>query len=219
VDGEQHPSKVALRRAREQVLEQLSEGFAKDEIGLDEFERRVDDAYRATSAHALAPLVADLATAEGAPVALETSPRALSLVAAATRPTRALAILGSTERRGRFRVDDGMQALAVLGNVELDLREVELPPGVTHLYVRAICGNVEITVPPTLAVECEGTTVLGNFETVSRVPPEGSEGPLLRIIGSAFLGNVEIHTRPRHQSVDAGPRTKLLATCSKPSQR
>jgi hypothetical protein len=196
VEGDQHPKKVALRGAREQVLEQLSDGFARDEIGLDEFERRVDGAYRAASVDELTPLVGDL-TPGAAPLAVP-EPRSQALARPAqVAPRRAMAILGSIERSGRFRVDDGMRVMAVLGNVELDLRDVELGPGVTHLYVKAVFGNVEITVPPTLAVECEGSSVLGNFETVNRVPPEGASGPLLRIIGSAVLGNVEITTRPR----------------------
>lgn len=196
MEGDEHPSKVVLRGERERVLERLSEGFARDELGLDEFERRVDDAYRATSVQALAPLVNDLTNPAGDPLAVASTPRALAMPDAPSAP-RAVAVLGSTVRRGRFRVVDGMKALSVFGNVELDLREVDLPPGVTHLYVRAVFGNVEITVPPTLAVECEGASVLGNFETVSRVPPEGGDVPLLRIIGSAVFGNVEIHTRPR----------------------
>ena len=48
------------------------------------------------------------------------------------------------------------------GNVEIDQRDVTLGPGVTTLKVHAVLGNVEITVPPSLIVDCEGTGVLGS---------------------------------------------------------
>ncbi|GEM_PF-2927616 len=41
MDGEQHPTRIAWRQARESTIEQLSEGFARDELSLDEFDKRV----------------------------------------------------------------------------------------------------------------------------------------------------------------------------------
>ena len=199
MQGERHPARVALRDARERVLERLSEGFTQDELGLDEFERRVDDAYRAASIEALAPIIADLSPQLPKAGALAPAARAdaLSTAEAAPRAARVAAILSSLERGGRFQLVHGMRALAVLGNLELDLRDVVLPPGVTELYVRAVFGNVEITPPPDLAVECEGSGLLGNISSLSRLPPEGEGGPVLRVVGSVFAGNIEIHTRPR----------------------
>ena len=110
----------------------------------------------------------------------------------------ARAILGNLERRGRFVVEDGMKATAIFGNVELDLRDVVLAPGRTHLEVRAVFGNVELVVPPELSVECEGSGILGSFSSIHRIPPEGSdERAVLVIHGSAVFGNVEIRTLPR----------------------
>ena len=40
MQGERHPARLAVTAAREQVLEQLSEAFAKDELGLDHYEGR-----------------------------------------------------------------------------------------------------------------------------------------------------------------------------------
>jgi hypothetical protein len=107
-------------------------------------------------------------------------------------------VLGNVERRGRFRLSNGDRVLSVMGNVELDLRDALLPDGVTTIFVRAVLGNVEITVPPTLPVECEGAGILASFAELNRLPAEGSgTGPVLRIVGRAVLGNVEIRTLPR----------------------
>ena len=211
--GERHPARLAVTEAREQVLEQLSDAFAKDELGLDEFEARVDGAYQASTEVGLRALVKDLSPPRGAATSelARSAPEpatALAQVGAAPRRARVLSVLGNVERRGRFAVPDGYRATAVLGNLELDLRDVAFPEGVTHLHVRAVLGNIEIVVPPHLPVECEGTGILASFAQLNRLPAEGSaSGPVLRIIGSAVLGNVEIRTLPRGLSAaDQRPR-------------
>jgi hypothetical protein len=222
MDGEQHPARVLLRATRERVIEHLSAAFAKDEIGLDEFERRIDAVYRGRVPEELTALVGDLspttlavsAEAGAAPAVAHAAElvRPELAITGPSRPKMVRAFLGNVERAGPFPLSDHTRAVAVLGNLELDLRDIALPNGVTHLHVRSVLGNVEITVPPDLAVECEGSGVLGSFTSVNRVPPgESHEGPVLRIIGSAVLGSVEVRTRPRgYAPGHAVPRTKLL---------
>jgi hypothetical protein len=223
MQGDQHPALVLLRTARERVLEALSEAFRRDEIGLDEFEARVDRAYAAPTPDELTKLVSDLSPVVGAsPVLAVTDssvasragapPASLALAPhAGARRRGPVAIFASVERGGRFVLESGYRAVAILGNVELDLREVAFPPGVTELFVRAVMGNVEITVPPHLAVECEGGALFGSFSAVNRRPAEGAEErPVLRVIGSAVFGNVEVHTRPTvtpaSHALQLGPR-------------
>jgi len=198
--GERHPARLAVTEAREQILAQLSDAFAKDELGLDEFEARVDSAYQASTEEGLRVLVKDLSAAPVAPTALVAASTASSatLLASSARAPRVLAVLGNVERRGRFQVPNGYRATSVLGNLELDLRDVAFPDGVTEIHVRAVLGNIEIIVPPSLPVECEGSGILASFAELNRLPAEGNgTGPRLRIIGSALLANVEIRTLPR----------------------
>ncbi len=101
------------------------------------------------------------------------------------------------ERRGQWAVTGSSGALAVLGSVVIDLRDVILPPGVTTIQVSAVLGSVEIIVPPNLAVESDGSSILGSFEGIQRVPHDlDPESPVLRVQGRAVLGSIEIHTRP-----------------------
>jgi hypothetical protein len=191
--GERHPARLAVAEARERVLERLSDAFAQDQLGLEEFETRVDSAYQASTEPGLSALVRDLA-----PLPAPRRAEPLASTALSSSAPRALAVLGNVERRGRFRLVNGYRATSVLGNIELDLRDVVLPPGVTEIRVRAVLGNIEITVPPQLAVECEGSGILASFASMNRVPAEGGDdAPVLRIVGSAVLGNVEIRTLPR----------------------
>jgi hypothetical protein len=210
LDGEAHPRNVALREARDAALERLSESFARDELSLDEFERRIDRAYAASAEAELHPLVADLPAgaattlARAAPAPLAASSRGPE------RPRLALAVFGHVERRVGGDIPRGSTVSAVFGNVELDLRQLALPPGVTELHVRAVFGNVELTVPPTLAVECAGTPVFGSFASLDRRPRAGAGEPVLRIVGSAVFGNVEIKTLPSRELLEAGQRARRL---------
>ena len=202
MEGDRHPARLAVTRAREQVLEQLSDAFAKDELGLDEFEARVDGAYQATTELGLRALAKDLSTSLAPSTELVPATTGqgtqTALAVAGARAPRVLAVLGNVERRGRFHVPNGYRATSVLGNVELDLRDVAFPDGVTQIHVRAVLGNIEIVVPPDLPVACEGSGILASFAELNRMPAEGvAAGPVLRIVGSAVLGNVEIRTLPR----------------------
>ncbi len=211
MQGDRHPARLAVTLAREHILEQLSDAFAKDQLSLDEFEARVDSAYQASTEVGLQTLVRDLALPDAAGrTELTTTSRqgtatTNALAVTGARAPRILAVLGNVERRGRFAVPDGYRATSVLGNIELDLRDAVLPDGVTQINVRAVLGNIEIIVPPQLPVECEGTGILASFAELNRVPAEGGgAGPVLRIVGTAVLGNVEIRTLPRGLQVQGG---------------
>jgi hypothetical protein len=61
-----------------------------------------------------------------------------------------------------------------------------LPAGVTTIQVSALLGSVEIIVPPNLAVESEGSSILGSFEGLQRVPHDPDpELPVLHVQGRA----------------------------------
>ncbi len=207
--GDEHPKRALLRSGREQTIEQLTNAFARDELGLDEFEERLNRAYAAQEVDALQALVSDLSPETIAHTAELVAPsRALAPVARAA--PRAVAILGSVERRGQWAVSRSSGALAVLGSVVIDLRDVVLPPGVTTIQVSAVLGSVEIIVPPHLAVESDGSGILGSFEGMQRLPHDPDPDlPVLRVQGRAVLGSIEVHTRVPEGRM---PRAALKST-------
>jgi hypothetical protein len=106
-----------------------------------------------------------------------------------------VSFLSSTEREGRWELPPHFRALAVLGNVELDLRDAVIGVGVSVIEAVAVMGNIEITIPPDVAVESDGDALLGSFV----VKYKGSVTPALatglrtvRIIGTAYASSVEI---------------------------
>jgi len=193
--GDEHPKRAQLRASRAQTIERLTNGFTRDELGLEEFEERLNRAYAADAESDLNALVSDLSPETVAIVFdAEVVPAAnIALVPSSPAP-RALAVLGSVERRGQLAAR-ASGALAVLGSVVIDLRDVSMPPGVSTLQVSAVLGSVEIIVPPNLAVESAGASILGSFEGIQRVPRDPDpELPVLRVQGRAVLGSIEIRT-------------------------
>jgi Cell wall-active antibiotics response 4TMS YvqF len=196
-------SLVAVRDRREQVILLLSAAYAEDVIEMAAFEDRLSRAHAATDLVTLDALVADL----GVPVAETALVPAKRNDALIPSGQRVLAVFSSIERRGAWRPPQQMQVSSVLGNVELDFREAQLEPGVTELKVRAVFGNIEITVPPQLAVVCEGTAIFGSFEHRAGAAPD-PDRPVLRIVGSAVFGSVEVRVRLPDGE---GPWNKVLS--------
>jgi hypothetical protein len=93
-----------------------------------------------------------------------------------------------------------MEIRVTFGNVELDFRDARFTAPVTDLVARVVFGNLEVIVPPQLAVDCEGSSVLGNIESHGAGAVGDPDRPLLRIRGMAIFGNIEVHTRLPGQS-------------------
>lgn len=176
-----HDSPV-LAAHRDRVIDQLSSGFAIDRLEVDELERRLALAHAADSPAALDSLVTDLAPS----VAL--APATTALVPA----KRLRVIFGSVERFGAWTVPQHLTARVLWGNLELDLRDAQLAPGVTTIDLHVTMGNVELLVPRGLAVDVDAGALLGHVE--DRTEATATPTHLLRITGRVTLGNLEVTT-------------------------
>jgi hypothetical protein len=206
------PTRLPLRDAREQAIAVLSEAFAHDVIGLDEFERRLTLVHRADAPSDIARTTADLAQSDAeeahaasvvavhpaVPIPVGNEPAAQSI----------LAVFGGVQRTGSFTVPRHLQVSAILGGVVLDLRQASLLTGVTEIHVTALLGGVQLIVPPTLSVQVSGNAIMGGFDHVDRAPAQPDpELPVLRVHGFAFMGGVAIETRlPGESETDAHRR-------------
>jgi len=203
---------VALRERRQQVIDRLTDDFARDVIEVDEFEMRVDQAHRAASIEALDKVVVDLEPREASapPLSAELHPTRTPASALATNRSGkrwAVAVMGGVERKGGWRVPEVLRVVCVMGGAEIDFREVELPPGVTEVKVVCMLGGAEIIVPPDLAVECDGVAIMGGFQQVDRAPSRSDpDAPLLRVTGFAFMGGFAISTRLPGESARAAQK-------------
>jgi hypothetical protein len=187
-------SLVALRDRREAAIQQLSDSFVADLITVEEFEDRLARVHAATALADVEALLADLAPPPAGAAGAALAPLSVNSALAVDR-RRIRSVLGNVERRGAWTVPAQMQVSATLGNVELDFRDARFTAGVTELDARVLLGNVDIIVPPQLAVDCEGSSVLGNIESHGTAVVSDPERPLLRIRGVAVLGNVAVRIR------------------------
>jgi hypothetical protein len=115
-----------------------------------------------------------------------------------------VSFLSSNERRGRWELPRRFRALAVMGNVELDLREAEVGYGLSLIEAVAVMGNIEITIPPDIAVECDGDTLLGSFTLKydgRANPAAANREKTIRITGTAYAANVEVVVKGPDESV------------------
>jgi len=115
-----------------------------------------------------------------------------------------VSFLSSNERQGRWELPRRFRVLAVLGNVELDLRDAQVAYGVSLIEAVAVLGNIEITLPPEIAVECDGDSLLGSFtlKYYGRTnPTEANRETMVRITGTAYAGNVEVMVKGPDENV------------------
>jgi hypothetical protein len=109
-----------------------------------------------------------------------------------------VSFLSSNERQGRWPLPRRFRALAVMGNVELDLREADIGLGVSVIEAVAVMGNIEITVPPDVAVESSGDSLLGSFvvKYAKGVSANTATGyKKVHITGTAYAASVEVHVK------------------------
>ncbi|MCX5742581.1 MAG: HAMP domain-containing protein, partial [Proteobacteria bacterium] len=107
------------------------------------------------------------------------------------------ATMSSVSRAGRWTVPPTFPVRMFWSNGELDLREAVMGPGVTTIEVHLTMANLEIIVPPTLAVDVQVTPFAGNVELrhANPVPAGADDRPRLRVVGRVRMANLEILTR------------------------
>lgn len=85
----------------------------------------------------------------------------------------------------------GGKATAILGAIDLDLRQAQLHNNQAFLDVTALFGGVEIVVPDTWRVELNGTPILGGIENQTKPNPDLG-APVLKVAATAMFGGIDI---------------------------
>ncbi len=122
--------------------------------------------------------------------------------------------MGSIERRGAWVVPEHLDVRVMWGNVELDLRDAKMSPGLTTINVHIKMGNVEIIVPPGMTVNLDVHNLAGNVsqgEHIQSTLEGDAAGPRVRVTGTVKLGNCEVITlHPGETRGDADRRRKHM---------
>jgi Domain of unknown function (DUF1707)/Cell wall-active antibiotics response 4TMS YvqF len=181
---------------RDRVADQLREALAEGRLTPDEHAERLDAVYAARTYAELAPIVRDLPATGGVrPPETGTDLRD-DLPAPHAGTPNIVAVLSGAQRRGRWLVEPRTNVVAVLGGVELDLRQAVLSQREVTINVVAIMGGVEITLPPGVHVIDSTTSVLGGTSVPDGATP--SDAPVIRLTGLTLLGGVNV----KHSTAD-----------------
>jgi hypothetical protein len=195
--GGDDPARLRISdQDRHRVAEFLREAAGDGRIDMEELDERLGQAYAAKVYADLVPIVADLPgsspiTAQGTSPATATSRQP---VVHARRFESSIAILSGQERKGVWEVGPVHTALAVMGGVELDLRQAVFTAGETIINAHALMGGVDITVNAQTRVFVDGIGVMGGFaQGRDRVDADlGPGSPVVRVRGIALMGGVNV---------------------------
>ena len=182
-----------LRGAREETIAVLELRHSRQRLERDEYERRVDQARRATTTRELESLLREPGRSR-APVVLPDPAVAATELHPADEQGFVLALMGGAQRKGQWDPPARLYVASVMGGVELDFRYADLLEGITDVIVLTVMGGVNIVVPPDLDVDANGVGLLGGFKSLSRRAGD-PDAPLLRIKGLAVMGGVNVKVK------------------------
>jgi hypothetical protein len=178
---------------RDETVDSLREHLVAGRLTLDEFGDRVDTALRARTGADLAVVHVDLPAQTAAGMGVRRR-----------KPVRmTVALFAHVVRRGRLLLRRRSFAVAVLSDIDLDLRDASVEGERTSVWVTALFGNVDVYVPEDVGVEVTGLAVMGHRrdwgnELVRRWSPTIA----VRVIG--LFGTVDVWRVPRAMRGDYG---------------
>ncbi len=179
---------------REQAAEVLRQAAGDGRITFDELDQRLEAAYAARTYGDLTEVTADLpAPGQPPPGPLATAPGTFPAARIGGEPGSGMsvAILGGVDRGGTWVVPPRHSVVAVLGGVQLDLREARFSQRDITIDVFTLMGGVDIMVGDDVEVDVSGVGIMGGFD--HRASGPGLPGaPKVRVVGLALLGGVNV---------------------------
>ena len=194
---------------REQAAEVLREAAGQGRISMDELDERLELAYAAKTYGDLAAVTRDLP--QGGAALSPAAGAVPSRIGGTPRNKFSIAILSGARRMGSWVLPSRYVAVAVMGGVELDLREARYSEPEVTLHAYTLMGGIQITVPEDIDVDVSGVAFMGGFDHNATGP--GTPGaPRVRIIGFAMMGGVEVKRKPltnKRKAVEGAPRNAV----------
>lgn len=191
---------------RERVIALLGDAASDGRLTAEEHAERVERAWQARTLGELAVLTLDLAGPSGQPIRLD------------NRRT-VTGIFGRDIRDGRWVVPESLPVLAILGEVELDLREALLQSGRTVVYATIVLGTLHLIVPDGVTVVTTGNSVLTRKVSRSvRQPGRSAAGqsppggqPVIEVRTAGIGGTVKVTSPKRSRRLGGLRRGNLMS--------
>ena len=191
---------------RERAADVLREAAGHGRITMDELDERLELTYAAKTYADLAAVTRDLPGPAQAPSAVQ--PAMAGRIGGTPRSKFSVAIMSGARRMGRWVVPRNYVGVAVMGGIELDLREAQFSEPEVTIHAYTLMGGIEITVPEDVDVDVSGVAFMGGFDHNASGP--GVPGaPRVRIIGFALMGAVDVRRKPSDPVKDAPAHRQL----------
>lgn len=181
---------------REQVANVLRDATGDGRLTFDELEERLTRTYGAKTYADLEGITSDLPDAGAHPRPVPAS-RAFPAARIGGQPASkvAIAVMSGSQRSGQWVVPATFGAFALMGGVELDLRQARFSEREVTIQAYAVMGGVSIVVGEDIEVDVSGIGFMGGFD--DRATGPGVPGaPRLRVTGFALMGGVEVKRKP-----------------------
>ena len=179
---------------RDQTAEVLRDATGQGRITFDELEERLSRVYAAKTYADLDEVTHDLPSPgvrAPAPVTASSGAFPAERLGGSPGSAVAVAVLSGAERKGAWVVPPTFTAFAMMGGIELDLRDARFSEREVTIQAYTFMGGISITVDEDVEVDVSGIGFMGAFEHGATGP--GVPGaPRVRINGFAFMGGVDV---------------------------
>jgi hypothetical protein len=178
---------------REQVANLLSTAYAEGRLSREEHDERVDQLMRAKTFDDLVLITRDLVVIGSPnPVARQTN-SSFTIDTARQNPEtdKMIAIFGGVNRKGRWRARRNIQALALFGGMDLDLRDAIFEAPLVEISGFWCFGGLDIKVPEGIEVQDQTAGIFGGTD-VRDIGDPAPGAPTLVIKGVTLFGGVSV---------------------------
>lgn len=191
------PGIRASDEEREQVVEKLSEHTTTGRLTLAELEERIGLAYKAKFRDELVKLTADLPDTAGPAATRPVGADGLAPRSSTRKTTRTMfAIMGGSEKRGRWRVGKKLTSVAVMGGHTIDLRSAELESDDTTIVVVCVMGGTDVYVPDSIDLEVGGFSLMGGSSERGSSRQSRPGAPRIRLLMYNVMGGSDVWRLP-----------------------
>ncbi|HUY55194.1 MAG TPA: DUF1707 domain-containing protein [Candidatus Nanopelagicaceae bacterium] len=175
---------LASDRDRDLAVDGLSAACGDGRLGLEDFSNRLERALAARTLEELAEIMADLSRPE-------------LQVASSRRQGSSwfVSIMGSTVRRGRWLLGASSQAVAVMGECVLDLRQAEVASPDSHILAVTLMGEITVIVPEGIDVDISGIAIMGSKQLRGGDARPLPGSPTIRVTCVAIMGEITVRVK------------------------
>lgn len=178
---------------REQAAGLLRQAAGDGRITFAELDERLSLAYAARTYADLDAVTGDL-PGQGVTALAQAGTRVPDRIGGTPGPGFSVAFMSGARRAGPWVVPPRYTAVAVMGGVELDLRHARFSEPVVTIQAFTLMGRVSIIVPDDIELDVSGFAFMGGFDHPAAAPAAPG-APVLRVIGFALMGGVDIKRR------------------------